>query len=95
MKKSIVFIIILLDENCNDNSCMDGLPDCAEYTIAACNAPYRTWAYTNCAKFCGFCRKSFSNQYSRMIYFIIFTSLKSLTKCSYLSNLYINYQIHR
>uniref|UniRef100_K1S478 Kielin/chordin-like protein n=1 Tax=Magallana gigas TaxID=29159 RepID=K1S478_MAGGI len=36
-------------------TCRDQIPDCAEYTKTACQAPYDTWARTNCPLFCGFC----------------------------------------
>nr|XP_022309755.1 spondin-1-like [Crassostrea virginica] len=42
---------------CYGDQCMDVLPDCREYTLTACELPYRNWAYHNCAAYCGFCRK--------------------------------------
>ena len=43
--------------SCHGNTCVDKLPDCAEYTKSACQEPYVSWAYHNCPAFCGFCRK--------------------------------------
>ncbi|XP_061190034.1 spondin-1-like [Saccostrea echinata] len=43
--------------SCFCDTCVDILPDCREYTRTACEAPYRLWAYQNCAAYCGFCRK--------------------------------------
>lgn len=50
-------------------TCRDQIPDCAEYTKTACQAPYDTWARTNCPLFCGFCCKvwfQFFFSYPRM-----------------------------
>lgn len=42
---------------CQCDTCVDTLPDCAEYTKSSCTAPYVNWAYSNCKAYCGFCRK--------------------------------------
>lgn len=41
-----------------DNTCIDKIPDCAEYTSQACDPPFVTWSQQNCPAFCGFCGKS-------------------------------------
>lgn len=39
------------------DGCVDKLPDCADFTLNACKAPYVNWAHANCPAFCGFCRE--------------------------------------
>lgn len=43
--------------------CVDKRPDCADFTLNACKAPYVNWAHANCPAFCGFCRKYFPQKY--------------------------------
>lgn len=54
---SLIFSFWIAVSNCYGDTCLDVLPDCHEYTVAACEAPYRLWAYHNCAAYCGFCRE--------------------------------------
>nr|XP_034322838.1 uncharacterized protein LOC117688721 [Crassostrea gigas] len=53
----VLLCFTFLIHSCHGDACVDVLPDCHEYTLAACEAPYRQWAYLNCAAYCGFCKK--------------------------------------
>nr|XP_022309718.1 uncharacterized protein LOC111115328 [Crassostrea virginica] len=54
----LVLVLPALFVSCHGNTCVDELPDCAEYTKSACQEPYVSWAYHNCPAFCGFCHKA-------------------------------------
>lgn len=59
---SIAFVVAII-HTCY-GTCRDQIPDCAEYTKTACQAPYDTWARTNCPLFCGFCSPTCSDSIS-------------------------------
>ncbi|XP_052694879.1 uncharacterized protein LOC128173192 isoform X4 [Crassostrea angulata] len=61
-----VFIAYILTAGCAllcvSDGCVDKLPDCADFTLNACKAPFVNWAHANCPAFCVFCRRECQNK---------------------------------